>query len=234
MKVGLQIIEIVNTCSLTSWIFMFQEMKNWNTDHDSSKWVSPCGVHPLRLLRSTMARVSTLVVFFISYMVTIFGNLTIILSVTPGLQTPDSHVFLLTNLSLLDLCYTTSTVPQLLVNLHSTRKVISYGGCVAQLFIFLALGATECVLLPVMSFDRFVAICRPLHYSVIMRSKALPPVGSCILDYWFQQRNVVVYLDSPTATLWPLCTRSLSLWSPCSAQIVMCWHHSKWSWTLLL
>lgn len=111
------------------------------------------------------------VVFFISYMVTIFGNLTIILvsRLDSRLQTP--MYFFLTNLSLLDLCYTTSTVPQLLVNLHSTRKVISYGGCVAQLFIFLALGATECVLMPVMCFDRFVAICWPLHYSVIMHQR---------------------------------------------------------------
>ncbi|ELR48774.1 Olfactory receptor 2B2, partial [Bos mutus] len=111
------------------------------------------------------------VVFFISYMVAIFGNLTIILvsRLDSRLQTP--MYFFLTNLSLLDLCYTTSTVPQLLVNLHSTRKVISYGGCVAQLFIFLALGATECVLLPVMCFDRFVAICQPLHCSVIMHQR---------------------------------------------------------------
>ncbi|KAM9739434.1 olfactory receptor 2B6-like [Dama dama] len=111
------------------------------------------------------------VVFFTSYMVTIFGNLIIIVvsRLDSRLQTP--MYFFLTNLSLLDLCYTTSTVPQLLVNLHSTRKVISYGGCVAQLFMFLALGATECVLLAVMSFDRFVAICRPLRYSVIMSQR---------------------------------------------------------------
>ncbi|XP_012886703.1 PREDICTED: olfactory receptor 2B6 [Dipodomys ordii] len=111
------------------------------------------------------------VIFMISYIMTIFGNLTIILvsRLDPKLHTP--MYFFLTNLSLLDLCYTTCTVPQMLVNLCSVRKVISYGGCVAQLFMFLALGATECVLLAVMSFDRFVAICRPLHYSVIMHQK---------------------------------------------------------------
>jgi olfactory receptor len=59
----------------------------------------------------------------------------------------------------------------MLINICSTRKVISYGGCVAQLFIFLALGSTECLLLGVMSFDRFVAICQPLHYSVIMHQR---------------------------------------------------------------
>ncbi|XP_058410005.1 olfactory receptor 2B2 [Diceros bicornis minor] len=111
------------------------------------------------------------VVFLVSYILTIFGNLAIILvsRLDSKLHTP--MYFFLTNLSLLDLCYTTSTVPQMLVNIYNTRKVISYGGCVAQLFIFLALGSTECLLLAVMSFDRFVAICRPLHYSVIMHQR---------------------------------------------------------------
>ncbi|XP_021552858.1 olfactory receptor 2B2 isoform X1 [Neomonachus schauinslandi] len=118
------------------------------------------------------------VVFLVSYILTIFGNLAIILvsHLDPKLHTPihpgaPPMYFFLTNLSLLDLCYTTSMVPQMLVNIYNTRKVISYGGCVAQLFIFLALGSTECLLLAVMSFDRFVAICRPLHYSVIMHQR---------------------------------------------------------------
>uniref|UniRef100_I3LU19 G-protein coupled receptors family 1 profile domain-containing protein n=1 Tax=Sus scrofa TaxID=9823 RepID=I3LU19_PIG len=72
--------------------------------------------------------------------------------------------FFLTNLSILDLCYTTSTVPHMLKNICQNKKTISYGGCVAQLIIFLALGATECLLLAVRSFDRYVAICRPLCY----------------------------------------------------------------------
>ncbi|KAM9740045.1 olfactory receptor 2B2-like [Dama dama] len=111
------------------------------------------------------------VVFLISYILTIMGNLAIIIvsRLDSKLHTP--MYFFLTNLSLLDLCYTTSTVPQMLVNICSLRKVISYGGCVAQLFIFLALGSTECLLLAVMSFDRFVAICRPLHYSIIMNHR---------------------------------------------------------------
>ncbi|KAB0354731.1 hypothetical protein FD755_022190 [Muntiacus reevesi] len=110
-------------------------------------------------------------VFLISYILTIMGNLAIIIvsRLDSKLHTP--MYFFLTNLSLLDLCYTTSTVPQMLVNICSLRKVISYGGCVAQLFIFLALGCTECLLLAVMSFDRFVAICRPLHYSIIMHHR---------------------------------------------------------------
>ncbi|XP_020724854.2 olfactory receptor 2B6 [Odocoileus virginianus] len=111
------------------------------------------------------------VVFLISYILTIMGNLAIIIvsRLDSKLHTP--MYFFLTNLSFLDLCYTTSTVPQMLVNICSLRKVISYGGCVAQLFISLALGSTECLLLAVMSFDRFAAICRPLHYSIIMHQR---------------------------------------------------------------
>ncbi|XP_038598689.1 olfactory receptor 2B2-like [Tachyglossus aculeatus] len=111
------------------------------------------------------------VVFLVSYILTILGNVTIILlcRLDPRLHTP-MYVFL-TNLSLLDLCYTTSIVPQMLVNLHSAQKVISYGVCVAQVFISLALGSTECLLLGAMSLDCFVAICRPLHYPAIMHHR---------------------------------------------------------------
>lgn len=112
-----------------------------------------------------------LVVLVISYSFTIFGNVSIMMVciLDPKLHTP--MYFFLTNLSILDLCYTTTTVPQMLVNICRNKKTISYGGCVTQLIIFLALGATECLLLAVMSFDRFVAICRPLHYVAIMNQR---------------------------------------------------------------
>ncbi|XP_060052894.1 olfactory receptor 2Y1-like [Erinaceus europaeus] len=108
------------------------------------------------------------VLISIFYSLTLLGNSTIIaLSVLdPQLHTP--MYFFLCHLSFLDLCYTTSTVPQLLINLHGPDHTITYGGCVAQLFIFLALASTECLLLLVMAFDRYAAVCRPLHYTTIM------------------------------------------------------------------
>ncbi|KAM4835587.1 putative olfactory receptor 2B3 isoform 2-T2 [Thomomys bottae] len=108
------------------------------------------------------------IVLLLSYMFTIFGNVSIMVVclLDPKLHTP--MYFFLTHLSILDLCYTTTTVPHMLANICHNKNSISYSGCVAQLIIFLALGATECLLLVVMSFDRFVAICRPLHYVVIM------------------------------------------------------------------
>uniref|UniRef100_A0A8C8ZY16 Olfactory receptor n=1 Tax=Prolemur simus TaxID=1328070 RepID=A0A8C8ZY16_PROSS len=108
------------------------------------------------------------VVLLIFYIFTLLGNTTIIAlsHLDPHLHTP--MYFFLSNLSFLDLCYTTSIVPQLLVNLRGADKTISYGGCVVQLYISLGLGTTECFLLGVMAFDRYAAVCRPLHYAVIM------------------------------------------------------------------
>nr|XP_008505501.1 PREDICTED: putative olfactory receptor 2B8 [Equus przewalskii] len=111
------------------------------------------------------------VVLLIFYIFTLLGNTTIIAlsHLDPHLHTP--MYFFLSNLSFLDLCYTTSIVPQLLVNLRGTDKSISFAGCVVQLFISLGLGCTECILLGVMAFDRYVAVCRPLHYTVIVHPR---------------------------------------------------------------
>ncbi|CAO2642747.1 Olfactory receptor 10 [Lemmus lemmus] len=104
----------------------------------------------------------------IFYSLTLSGNTAIIALSRMDVRLHTPMYFFLSHLSFLDLCYTTSTVPQLLVNLHGLDRTISYGGCVAQLFISLALGSTESLLLVVMAFDRYAAVCRPLHYTAIM------------------------------------------------------------------
>nr|XP_004652073.2 olfactory receptor 15 [Jaculus jaculus] len=108
------------------------------------------------------------IVILFCYVLTLMGNLTIILlsRIDVRLRTP--MYFFLSNLSSLDLAFTTSSVPQMLRNLWGPDKTISYGGCVTQLYVFLWLGATECMLLVAMAFDRCVAVCRPLHYMSIM------------------------------------------------------------------
>nr|XP_003422237.1 olfactory receptor 2W1-like [Loxodonta africana] len=103
----------------------------------------------------------------IFYLITLVGNTAIILA-----SLLDSHLhtpmyFFLRNLSFLDLCFTT-IVPQILVNLWGPIKTITFVGCVIQLCVYMWLGSTECLLLAVMSYDRFTAICKPLHYLVIM------------------------------------------------------------------
>ncbi|XP_012788881.2 olfactory receptor 2W3-like [Sorex araneus] len=111
------------------------------------------------------------VVILVAYLLTLVGNNTIILvsRLDPHLQTP--MYFFLTHLSFLDLCVTTSSIPQLLYNLHGRDKTISYTGCTIQLSLFLGLGTVECLLLAVMAYDRFVAVCKPLHYMVIMNPR---------------------------------------------------------------
>uniref|UniRef100_A0A452QBQ2 Olfactory receptor n=1 Tax=Ursus americanus TaxID=9643 RepID=A0A452QBQ2_URSAM len=125
------------------------------------------------------------VVLLIFYLFTLLGNTTIIAlsHLDPHLQTP--MYFFLSNLSFLDLCYTTSTVPQLLVHLRGADKSISFGGCVAQMFVSLGLGSTECILLGVMAFDRYAAICRPLHYTVVMHPRlcALMASASWVIGF---------------------------------------------------
>ncbi|KAM6195851.1 olfactory receptor 11L1-like [Sarcoramphus papa] len=111
-------------------------------------------------------------VFLVIYILTILGNITIISVVTlePRLHSP-MYKFL-KNLSFLEVCYTTTIVPKLLANLLAKRKSISFSGCMAQLYYFISLGATECYLLAVMAYDRFLAVCEPLHYGMTMTAES--------------------------------------------------------------
>ncbi|XP_042093500.1 olfactory receptor 2W1-like [Ovis aries] len=107
------------------------------------------------------------VVFFF-YTIALIGNIAIILLplLDERLQIP--MYFFLRNLAILDLFYTTNIVPQMLVNVWGKDKKISFSGCAFQLFIDVTLCTVECMLLAVMSYDRFNAVCKPLHYMTIM------------------------------------------------------------------
>ncbi|XP_066428648.1 olfactory receptor 5AR1-like [Eleutherodactylus coqui] len=112
------------------------------------------------------------VIFFlivlIMYLMTISGNLVLIIVVriNPALHSP--MYFFLTNLAIIDISFSSSVVPVLLRNTLAKDKSISFLGCATQMYVSLALGATECLLLAVMAYDRFAAICKPLHYNTIM------------------------------------------------------------------
>nr|XP_008509456.1 PREDICTED: olfactory receptor 2H1-like [Equus przewalskii] len=135
-----------------------------------------------------------LLVISIIYILTLMGNTMIILVsyLNPKLHTP--MYFFLSNLSFLDLCFTTSIAPQMLWNLKGPEKTISYAGCVIQLYIVLGLGSTECVLLTVMAYDRFSAICRPLHYDVIMHPKLLQQLAAVAWTSGFVESTVQTVL----------------------------------------
>ncbi|XP_029420685.1 putative gustatory receptor clone PTE01 [Nannospalax galili] len=102
---------------------------------------------------------------------TLLGNLLIILAVSS-----DSHIhtpmyFFLSNLSLTDICFISTTVPKMLLDIHTHTRVISYVGCLTQMSLFVIFACMDSMLLTVMAYDRFVAICHPLHYTVIMNPR---------------------------------------------------------------
>ncbi|XP_077608397.1 olfactory receptor 13C2-like [Crocuta crocuta] len=118
------------------------------------------------------------VLILIMYVVILLGNGTLIV-----ISIWDSHLhtpmyFFLGNLSFLDICYTTTSIPSILVSFLSERKTISFSGCAMQMFLGLAMGTTECVLLGMMAFDRYVAICNPLRYPVIMSKDSFVPMAA--------------------------------------------------------
>ncbi|KAL1763529.1 olfactory receptor 6C6-like, partial [Sigmodon hispidus] len=108
---------------------------------------------------------------FINYVLSLMGNLVIILLtlLDPHLKTP--MYFFLRNFSFLEITFTTVCIPRFLTSILSGDGRITYNACATQLFFFFLLGGTEFYLLAVMSYDRYVAICRPLHYPIIMNSK---------------------------------------------------------------
>ncbi|XP_007529036.2 olfactory receptor 6M1-like [Erinaceus europaeus] len=116
-------------------------------------------------------QISLFVTLFFIYTLTLTGNTVIISLIWADhrLQTP--MYFFLSNLSILDILYTTSVTPKLLACLLEVRKIISFAGCITQTYFFFFLGTVEFILLAVMSFDRYVAICNPLRYTTIMSSR---------------------------------------------------------------
>ncbi|XP_075687372.1 olfactory receptor 2B2-like [Rhinoderma darwinii] len=122
----------------------------------------------LGLSRQPKIQISLFIVFALVYTVILIGNILIIILVLIDANLHTPMYFFLSNLSLLDLCYSTSTVPRMLKDLLSVNKTISYSECAAQMYISLSLGESECILLAIMAYDRYVAICFPLHYTTII------------------------------------------------------------------
>ncbi|CAJ0964709.1 unnamed protein product [Ranitomeya imitator] len=109
-------------------------------------------------------------IFLILYITTLAGNLLLIVAVRYDHRLHNSMYIFLANLSFLDICFTSFIVPKMLVNFVVEKKSISYVGCLVQVYGFLLLGDTECILLAFMAYDRYVAISNPLHYNVIMKT----------------------------------------------------------------
>ncbi|XP_008062319.1 olfactory receptor 13C9 [Carlito syrichta] len=118
------------------------------------------------------------VIILVMYVVILLGNGNLILISILDSHLHTSMYFFLGNLSFLDICYTTISIPSTLVSFLSERKTISFSGCAVQMSLGLAMGTTECVLLGMMAFDRYVAICNPLRYPIIMNRNSYVPMAA--------------------------------------------------------
>ncbi|KAM6216787.1 olfactory receptor 7A17-like [Rhynchocyon petersi] len=119
--------------------------------------------------------------FLSMYLTTVLGNMFIILAITSDSHLHTPMYFFIGNLSFLDICFTSTTIPKVLLNIQMQSKVISYEGCITQMYFFVLFATLEDFLLTVMAYDRFVAICHPLHYTVTMNSQLC---GLLVLLCW--------------------------------------------------
>ncbi|KAM8925449.1 olfactory receptor-like protein OLF4 [Lycaon pictus] len=122
--------------------------------------------------------------FFSMYLITVFGNLLIILVVSSDSHLHTPMYFFLTNLSFIDISVTSTTIPNIVINIQTQSKVITYAGCITQMYFFIIFSGLDIYLLSVMAYDRFVAICHPLQYMVIMNPQlcGLLLLVSCIAN----------------------------------------------------
>ncbi|XP_008050579.1 olfactory receptor 2F1-like [Carlito syrichta] len=138
-------------------------------ERDNMTWVSEFILMGLSSDRQT--QIELFVLFGAAYLLTLLGNGLIILLIGLDTRLHLPMYFFLCNLSVVDICYTSSGVPQMLVHFLLEKKTISLTRCGTQLFFSLALGGTEFLLLAAMAYDRYVAICDPLRYMAVMSSR---------------------------------------------------------------
>uniref|UniRef100_G3TTP6 G-protein coupled receptors family 1 profile domain-containing protein n=1 Tax=Loxodonta africana TaxID=9785 RepID=G3TTP6_LOXAF len=113
-------------------------------------------------------QITLFLLFVVIYTLTVLGNVGMILLIRVDSRLHTPMYFFLANLSFVDVCYSSTITPKMLVDLLSEKKTISFAGCFLQMYFFIALATTECILFGLMAYDRYVAICDPLFYSLIM------------------------------------------------------------------
>uniref|UniRef100_A0A8C8UJ89 G-protein coupled receptors family 1 profile domain-containing protein n=1 Tax=Peromyscus maniculatus bairdii TaxID=230844 RepID=A0A8C8UJ89_PERMB len=125
------------------------------------------------------------IVFLLIYLCSVMGNGLIIMLICLDTQLHTPMYFFLCILALLDMCYVTTTMPQMLVHLLAHSQTISFAGCWLQMYVFGSLATTECTLFVVMAYDRYVAICYPLRYTVILNWGLCIRLaaGSCVCGF---------------------------------------------------
>ncbi|XP_058381970.1 olfactory receptor 7D4-like [Diceros bicornis minor] len=121
-------------------------------------------------------------VFLSMYLVTVLGNLLILPAISSDSHLHTPMYFFLSNLSFVDICFISTTIPKMLANIQTQNKDISYIGCLTQVYFFTVFSGMDNFLLTVMAYDQFVAICDPLHYMVTMNPRLC---GLLVLMSWF-------------------------------------------------
>ncbi|XP_069840979.1 olfactory receptor 10A7-like [Dendropsophus ebraccatus] len=149
---------------------------------------------------NTSTQIALFLVFLSFYIITCLGNFLIIVVTLTNTRLHKPMYFFLTNLSVLDIIYSTTNVPKALRDLVSLRKTISLAACAAQMYISLALGITECFLFAVMAYDRYVAICYPLHYVTVMTNTLCfcASVSTWACGFIFSFIQITTTLNVPT------------------------------------
>nr|XP_003423780.3 olfactory receptor 6C2-like [Loxodonta africana] len=135
---------------------------------------------------------------FVTYTLSLTGNLTIIILILVDSHLKTAMYFFLQNFSFLEISFTTVCIPRFLYSLSTGDNTITYDACFAQIFFIFFLGATEFFLLAIMSYDRYVAICKPLHYVAIMTRRVC---GKLVFCCWIAGFLVIITPLCPLLTL---------------------------------
>ncbi|XP_070607275.1 olfactory receptor 5AR1-like [Erythrolamprus reginae] len=135
------------------------------------------------LVASPKMELLSFIVILIIYLITLTGNLGMIILIRVSSQLQSPMYFFLSHLSFLDFGYSSAVTPKMLANILVDKKSISYANCAAQMYVFIFCASTECILLAAMAYDRYVAICNPLLYVVTMSPKVctMMVVGSYLI-----------------------------------------------------
>ncbi|XP_037371311.1 olfactory receptor 6C2-like [Talpa occidentalis] len=133
----------------------------------------------LGLTDDPQLKILTFIFLFITYMLSITGNLTIILLILVDSHLKTAMYYFLQNFSFLEISFTSACIPRFLYSLSTGDRTITYNACACQLFFIDLFGVTEFFLLTVMSYDRYVAICKPLHYVTIMNQRVCKRLILC-------------------------------------------------------
>ncbi|XP_020634710.3 olfactory receptor 5B21-like [Pogona vitticeps] len=141
-------------------------------------------------------QITLFLVFLAAYLITMITNLTILILVVRDSRLHSPMYFFLSHLSCLDICLSSTVVPKILVNVVRQRQTISYNGCLAQVFFLVSFAATEPALLAIMAYDRYAAICRPLHYTHLMSNRVCVMLASGFWLWGFLNSSVYTALAS--------------------------------------